>query len=131
MAKQSRLEQDALEIRKNTLIKNDYMKGEKGEYGAEHEDAKTHNDEIHPHVKGSGHGGHTHVVPNPNKSKTAIERSQIDTENGGGSYDKFGRNGMGGRIRLQSINIYGPDNQYGVESIDTNKNIEDGQYRIF
>ena len=129
MATQSRLEQEALNSRKEALLKNDFVKGS-DEYSIDSEDAKTHEDEKHPHGKGTSHGGHTHTVPNAKKSKVAIDRSQIDTENGGGSYDKFGRNNMSGRYRLQSINIYGPENEYGVNSIDTSKNIEDGQFVV-
>lgn len=128
MAKQSRLEQEALDTRKELTIKNDYSKN--NEYSLEHEDTKTHYDEEHAHGKGTGHGGHTHVVPNPKKSRFSIEKSQFDTENGGGSFDIYGMGNVGGRNRLQAINIYGPNNQYGVDSIDTSKNFDEGQYRV-
>ena len=58
-------------------------------------------------------------------------RPQIDTENGGGAYDVNGRPGVGGgRKWLQTVNIYDSNNRYGIESIDTDSNIEDGQYFI-
>lgn len=128
MAIQTRLEAEGLALRKETNVKNDY--NPKTEvYSDTHEDALTHNDELHPLGKGSGHGGHTHTRPDKNASKTAIDRSQIDTENGGGSFDIYGINNAGGRLRSQSINIYGPENQYNENSIDTSKNIEDGQWK--
>lgn len=129
MAIQSRLEQDAISARKELTLKNDFKKGAE-EYSAQNEKAITHDDEKHPHGKGTNHGGHTHMVPDAKKSKTAIDYSQIDTANGGGSFDKFGRNNVGGRNRMQMINIYGPDRQYGIDSIDTGKNIEEGQFVV-
>lgn len=127
MAEQTRLEAESLQIRKETSIKNDY--NSKTElYNENHDSAKTHNDELHPLGKGTGHGGHTHTKPNRNASKTMIDRSQFDTNNGGGSYDIYGMNNAGGRIRSQMINLYGPENQYNEDSIDTSKNIEDGQW---
>lgn len=127
MASQSRLEQEALKLRKETLIKNDFIR-EVEEYSETSDKAKTHDDEHHPHGKGTGHGGHTFTTPDAKKSKTMIDHSQFDTTNGGGSYDKFGRNGVGGRFRMETINIYGPEHSYGVDSVDTTKNIEDGQF---
>ena len=73
IAKQSRLESEALGYRKETLIINDYQKETGKEYSAEHEDAKSHDDELHPLGKGTGNGGHGYSVPNPNASKTQIK----------------------------------------------------------
>lgn len=124
---QSRLEQEGIQIRKETIIKNEFN-GKNNVYDEQSEKAKSHNDELHPHGKGTGHGGHTHLVPNKNTSKTSIDRSQIDTENGGGSYDIFGRENSGGRNRSKMINLYNSGYQYNEDSIDTSKNIEDGQW---
>ena len=127
MAEQSRLEQEGLNIRKELLTKNDFNRTT-DVYSEEHDKSKTHNDELHPLGKGTGHGGHTHTVPNRKLSKTAIDRSQFDTENGGGSYDIYGYNNAGGRTRLLSINLYNANKQYNENSIDTTSNIEDGQW---
>ena len=56
--------------------------------------------------------------------------SNFDTTNGGGCYDIKGRNGIGGRDRAMSISIYNQENQYGPTSVNTEKNIEDGQYFV-
>lgn len=128
MAKQSRLEEEAIILRKETLVKNDYQTGDT-EYNEKHSNALSHDDENHPLGKGTGSGGHTYSIPNSNKSKTMYEY-QIDTQNGGGSYDKFGRNGVGGRQRSQIINLYSPDKAYGPDSIDTSANINDGQFSL-
>lgn len=125
--KQTRLEQEGIQARKEQTIKNDFSKN--GEiYNEENDLALSHDDELHPLGKGSGHGGHTHVVPNRRASKTAIDRSQFDTERGGGSYDIFGMNDAGGRKRSTMINLYSANYQYNENSIDTSKNIEDGQW---
>ena len=68
MAKQSRLEQDAISARKEQTLKNEFKKGAE-EYSAQSEKAKTHDDEKNPHGKGTNHGGHTHIVPDAKKSK--------------------------------------------------------------
>ena len=130
MAKQSRLESEALGYRKETLIINDYQKETGKEYSAEHEDAKSHDDENHPLGKGTGNGGHGYSVPNPNASKTQI-KPQLDTTKGGGSYDIYGRPSVGGgRNRLLAINIYNQNESYGPDSVDTSANVLEGQYVV-
>ena len=129
MAQQSRLEQEAISKRKETIIKNDFS-SKTEPYSDSHDLAKTHDDQHHPLGKGTGEGGHTYTIPDGKKSKTAIDRSQFNTENGGGSYDKFGKNSTGGRSFLQRINLYGPDKEYGVDSISCEENINDGQVVI-
>jgi hypothetical protein len=57
-----------------------------------------------------------------------INYSNLDTTAGGGAYDIHGRNGVGGRNRLMTYNIYNNDNAYGPDSVDSSMNIEDGQY---
>ena len=102
MGKQSRLESEALLARHEAMTKMDFQKGT-NEYSSDHEDAKTHNDELHPWGKGT---------------------------DGGGSYDKFGRNGIGGRQYLSTINIYNSTNAYGPNSVDTTENVSEGQYIV-
>ena len=118
MAEQTRLEEEGKVIRNERLIKNEYQKNEEKQYNEEHDTALTHDDELHPLGKGTKSGGHTHITPN-RKAPKAIDYSQFNTENGGGSYDIFGRDEAGGRKRSQMINIYGPDRQYNENSIDT------------
>ena len=125
--KQTRLEQEGILARKEQTIKNDFSKN--GEiYNEESELALSHEDESHPLGKGTGSSGHGHRIPNRNASKTTIDRTDFDTERGGGSYDIFGMNDAGGRKRLTMINLYSANYQYNENSIDTSKNVEDGQW---
>lgn len=121
------LEQGGIERRKIEEIRNDYT--EKNIYSYENEDAKTHNDEQHPLGKGTGEGGHTYSLPDHSASPKIISYKNFNTFNGGGSYDKFGRNGVGGRNKLQMINIYGPENEYSKDKISIGQDIV-GQYVV-
>ena len=113
MAKQSRLEKEAIDLRKETLLKNDY--GKENEYSTEHPDAQSGE-------KGKGVGvGEPYLLPDPLASKTSY-KSTLITDKGGNTAD------INKRQEAQMINIYGPNNQYGPDSVDTSVNIEDGQY---
>jgi hypothetical protein len=129
MGKQTNLEKKAIERRQAELVRSDYNKTEK--YDESHEDAKSDSSRVDkPLGKGTAHGGHTHYRPDYSKSKDLIDYSNFDTFNGGGSYDIHGRNEIGGRNRLVSYNIYGPNNSYLDEPIDMSLNIAEGQVVI-
>ena len=121
MSEKTRLEIEGSQIRKDTVINRNVFNSKTEVYSEEHDSAKTHDDETHPLGKGTGHGGHTHTIPNRNASKTGIDRTQFDTENGGGSHDIFGYNNAGGRINSLRINIYNSENQYSEDSIDVSE----------
>ena len=127
MAKQTCLEKVGIEKRHNAIVKNDY--NIEDQYSQLHKDALSDGD---PLGKGSGHGGHTHYVPDCNKPSSMMDYSNFDTEssNIGGSYDINGRNGVGGRNFLKTISIYNEENQYGPNLIDTTANQQDGQIII-
>lgn len=120
--KQSCLEKKAIEERQVELARNDYRKTE--EYSISHKDAISDGD---PLGKGTGHGGHGFWLPDCSRGQTEINYSNFDTENGGGKYDIEGRNGIGGKNYLTSINLYDKNNQYTRDSIDMSANIADGQ----
>lgn len=124
MAKQSRLEAEAIETRKEHLVKNDYQKLV-NEYSETHPDALSDGD---PLGKGTGNDM-TYSLPDATKSKHQYTQN-VDTINGGGQYDIEGRNGRGGRERATVVNIYSSTTPYGEDSVDTAKNIEEGQYVI-
>lgn len=124
MAKQSRLEAEAIETRKEHLVKNDYQKLV-NEYSETHPDALSDGD---PLGKGTGNDM-TYSLPDATKSKHQYTQN-VDTTNGGGQYDIEGRNGRGGRKRATVVNIYSSTTPYGEDSVDTAKNIEEGQYVI-
>lgn len=121
---QSCLEVKGIERRQEELVRNDYTREE--EYNATHPDAISDGD---PQGKGSGYGGHTHYVPDCTKPESLIDYSNFDTHstNIGGSYDINGRNGVGGRNFLKAISVYNEEHQYGLNSVDTTMNVQDGQ----
>lgn len=127
MGKQTCLEKNGIERRQEELVRNDYNRTD--DYNDRHPDALSTGD---PQGKGSGNGGHTHSIPNCDLPKGMYNYSSIDTvsENIGGSYDINGRNGIGGRTFLKNISLYNENNQYGINSVDTTLNIEDGQIVI-
>lgn len=108
MAKQSKLEQIAINIRKEILIKNTYNNFDpKNTYTAAHTRAKS--DEETP-INGKGTG------------------LFLDVENGGSSIDTYGvpHVANSGRAGNVSNNIYNKNNKY--EHPDTSGNI--GQVQI-
>lgn len=126
MAKQSRLESEAIQHRDVLLVKNDYMKGSEQEYNEEHKDARADGDPL-----GKGTGNPLGTAPRPGTTDNkAISYANVNTKDAGGQYDVEGRNGVGGRERLVAMNLYGPDSSYGLDSVDTTKNVEAGQYVV-
>lgn len=131
MAVQSPLEIKGFQKRDELLVRNDYTKNE--EYNETHKDAISDGD---PQGKGTGHGGHTHVIPNHELALndensvwySPYNYSQFDTEHGGGQYDIEGRNGIGGRNWIKAISKFNEENQYGLNYVDTSLNVAEGQY---
>lgn len=126
MAKKSRLDDEAIQYRKERIETTDGYKAIVNEYSSEHEDARTHDDETHPYGKGTGKSVMA-AVRDLTAPKTQINYKNIDTSDGGGSYDKFGRNGLGGRERLLLINEYKKDNMYTKDSVDIDTTVR-GQF---
>ncbi len=122
-AKQSRLEKEAIEKRKELVAKRNYNR--ENEYSVNHKDAISDDTPYGKNPKDE-EASDIYLVPNPNGSKTAMGYSMI-TSNGGGLYDREGRNGVGGRKYLSTISVYGPKNAYGEDSVDTSLNVENGQ----
>ena len=128
---QTCLEKRGMEARHEQITRSDY--NIEDEYSATHKDAMSDGD---AQGKGTGHGGHTHVIPNHELALNTPDHiwyseynySQLDTENGGGSYDIEGRNGIGGRNWIKSISKFTEENQYGLDYVDTSLNIAEGQY---
>ena len=119
MGKQSRLEKEGFVKRPELEMMNIYQ-DDVNEYSSEHKNAKSDGD-----VKGKGVGTSTHpyLLPNENDSKTSYKPTLITSE-GGGAID------IAKRDELQNINIYNELNQYGPNSVDTSKNVADGQYVV-
>ena len=124
MAKQSRLESEAIDKRHELEVISDYQKNT-NEYSEQHEDALSNGD---PQGKGTGISmGYS--IPGQTTNK-GINYTNIATNSGGGLYDIEGRNGIGGRRYLEAINMYNAENSYGVDSVDTSKNVAEGQFIV-
>lgn len=121
---QSCLEKRGIDERHNEIVRNDY--NIEDPYSSTHSDALSDGDAL---GKGTGHGGHTYSIPDCTKPTTTIDYSNFDTFNGGGLYDIKGRNGIGGRDWATSISLYNQNYQYSANLINTEANINDGQYQ--
>ena len=120
---QTCLEKRGMEERHEEIVRSDY--NIENQYGPTHPDAMSDGD---PQGKGTGHGGHTHFLPDCTKPTTTINYQNFDTENGGGYYDIKGRNGISGRDNALAISLYNKQIQYGPTLVDTSKNVAEGQY---
>ena len=119
---QTCLENRGYTERHKEIVKNEYTKDD--QYSVTHKDALSDGD---AQGKGTGHGGHTHWLPDCTKPTTAFDYSNFDTTEGGGLYDIEGRNDVGGRKRMLSYCLYNENEQYGPTSVDTSINVADGQ----
>lgn len=124
MAKQSRLESEAIDKRHELEVISDYQK-DTNEYSEQHKDALSNGD---PQGKGTG-VSMGYSVPGQTTNK-GINYTNIVTNSGGGLYDIEGRNGIGGRRYLEAINMYNAENSYGVDSVDTSMNVAEGQFIV-
>ena len=124
MAKQSRLESEAIDKRHELEVISDYQKNT-NEYSEQHQDALSNGD---PQGKGTG-VSMGYSVPGQTTNK-GINYANIATNSGGGLYDIEGRNGIGGRRYLETINMYNAENSYGFDSVDTSKNVAEGQFIV-
>ena len=121
---QSCLEKRGIEERSVEIVRSDY--NIENQYGPSHPDALSNGD---VNGKGTGHGGHTHYLPDCNKPTSTIDYSNFDTLNGGGLYDIEGRNDVGGRKKAINSSLYNHERQYSANSINTEINLRQGQYQ--
>ena len=119
MAKQSRLEEEAFIKRPELEMMNTYQDSI-NEYSSGHKNAISDGD-----VKGKGVGAaaNPYLLPNPAEPKTSYKPT-LRTDDGGGALDIITREA------LESINIYSKKAEYGPNSVDTSKNVADGQYVV-
>lgn len=121
---QSCLEKRGIEERSVEIVRSDY--NIENQYGPSHPDALSNGD---VNGKGTGHGGHTHYLPDCNKPTSTIDYSNFDTLNGGGLYDIEGRNDVGGRKKAINSSLYNNERQYSANLINTEINLLQGQYQ--
>ena len=127
MAKQRRLEQEAIPHREELLLRNDYQAGV-SEYNESNKDALSDGD---PLGKGTGEAMGVASLPGYTTDK-GISYRNVNTKKGGGQYDIEGRPEVGksGRVELMGMNLYNENDAYGVDSVDTSANRAKGQYYI-
>lgn len=123
---QSCLEKRGIEERNVEIVRNDYQRDD-NEYSVEHKDALSDGDS---RGKGTGHGGHTHWLPDCSGPIGMINYSNFDTFNGGDVYDINGRNDVGGRLKAMTYSLYNQNNQYSSISVSTELNRIEGQYYV-
>lgn len=122
---QTCLETKGIVERKNEIVRSDYNVDD--QYSSTHQDALSDGD---AQGKGTGHGGHTHWLPDCTKANGQIDYSNFDTFNGGGLYDIEGRNDVGGRKKAMAYSLYNNENEYKADLINTSENVKSGQYFI-
>lgn len=125
---QTCLEKRGMEERHQEITRSDY--NIENQYSETHSDALSNGD---AQGKGSGHGGHTHYLPDCNKPTSTIDYSNFDTSpdsNIGGVYDIEGRGDHPGRKTQMARSLYNNQNQYGPTSVDTSGNVNEGQYYV-
>ena len=122
---QSCLEKRGIEERNAEIVRSDYNITDP--YSATHKDALSDGD---AQGKGTNHGGHTHSLPDCTKPNAMIDYSNFDTTNGGGAYDIDGRNDIGGRNKNVAYNLYNATRPYGANLINTELNVNQGQYQM-
>lgn len=138
-AKQSRLDKEGIEYRKDRIPGKNKFINELNEYDGDNDEALSHDDENHPWGKGTGKSMGFAIkkpITNglPGYQNHDYNRSNVNTKDGGGSYDKFGTKGVdkafqgdAGRNYLQKLNTYGPEAEYGKESVDIDTAVK-GQF---
>jgi hypothetical protein len=122
---QSCLEKRGIEERNAEIVRSDYNITDP--YSVTHKDALSDGD---AQGKGTNHGGHTHSLPDCTKPNAMIDYSNFDTTNGGGAYDIDGRNDIGGRNKNVAYNLYNATRPYGANLINTELNVNQGQYQM-
>lgn len=131
---QSKLDREGIEYRSTRIPgKNKYIDSV-NPYDENSDEARHHDDENHPHGKGTGRSM-GYAIKDENAPKTLFNYSNVDTRsNAGGSYDIYGTKGVegafqgdAGREFLKSINDYNPENEYGKDSVTIDTSVK-GQY---
>lgn len=103
-------------------------------YDENNDSALHHNDDKHPHGKGTGKSM-GYVKRDVNAPKTKFDYSAVDSRSeAGGSYDIYGTQdvegafkGESGRNFLKRINEFSPENEYGPNSVNIDTSVR-GQY---
>ena len=110
---QSCLEFTSMDARHIQEARSDYQRN--NQYSATHPDALASSG----NGKGTGHGGHTHWLPNCHGTIGIINYSNFDTDI---------RSGAGNDQKSLARSLYNNDNEYSLRLIDTSLNVREGQF---
>ena len=116
---QSCLEYVSMEQRHIQETRSDYQRD--NQYSALHPDALASSG----NGKGTGHGGHSHWLPNCRGTINQINYSNFDTaisSGAGNDCDNAARN------KALSRSLYNENNAYSLFSVDTSRNVREGQF---
>lgn len=116
------LEKYSMDGRHTMEVRSDYQRS--NQYSETHQNALATGDSK---GKGTGHGGHSHWLPNCNSQMGVFNYSNFDTALGSGA-----GNNVDNEARNTSIvrSLYGPTTPYGASIIDTSMNVAEGQYVV-
>ena len=132
MATQSRLDKEGIRYREERVRGKNKFDDVTNPYDENSKDARAQ--ENSPWGKGTGKAM-TYAVRNLSAPKEQMNYSTLDTSDAaGGMYDKYGAKGVdkafqgdAGREWAKKINIYGPDNAYGSNSVEIDTSVS-GQF---
>ena len=141
---QTCLEHIGLTHRPVLLNKNEYQNLEGEIYNVDHPNAIADGD---GRGRGTQHGGHSHSVPDCSIAEYIGEHYQSPIDPQIDTYHRSGPAGTGagdcidvhglpgsispsGRNRLLAINHYDQENMYGLDYVNTQRNVEDGQFVV-
>ena len=116
------LEKRSMDARHEQEVRSHYQRT--NQYSGTHPDALATGD---AQGKGTGHGGHSHWLPDCNSQINVFNYSNFDTALSSGAGNKADN-----EMRNESIvrSMYGPENPYGPEYVDTSMNVAEGQYVV-
>lgn len=77
--------------------------------------------------KGTGHGGHTHWLPNCKGQLGVFNYTNFDTAVASGA-----GNDIDNKMREESLarSMYNAENPYSAKLVDTTANVREGQYQV-
>lgn len=119
---QSCLEKRSIEGRHEMLTRSHYTRD--NQYSSTHPDALATGD---AQGKGTGHGGHTHWLPDCNGTLGIFNYSNFDTAISSGAGNKDDNEA---RDKALKISMYNSERAYSAKLVDTSKNVREGQYVI-
>lgn len=119
---QTCLESISMEERKEEMVRSDYQRT--NQYSATHNDALATGD---AQGKGTGHGGHTHWLPNCSGTLGVFDYSNFDTNASSGAGNDDDNDA---RTTAMARSLYTYENTYSARSVDTSANVAEGQYQV-